>query len=79
MPEHAGEGWSFKVAPPRLGGGHPAIETFDVAIADRNLAHSALREHLRPGPDTTITNADPLTAEAVSRLGLRPGQVKLRR
>jgi hypothetical protein len=68
------KGWVVRVATKRLGGGPPAVEIYDVAIADAADAVEAVRRVCGAGPDTVVE----IVAELPSETDLRDGEVLLR-
>ncbi len=67
------KGWVVRVTAKRLGGALPAVEIYDVAIADAVDAVEAVRRACGAGPDTIE-----IVAELPSGTDLRDGEVLLR-
>jgi hypothetical protein len=68
------KGWVVRVTAKRLGSVPPAVEIYDVAIADAADAMGAVRRACGAGPDTVVE----IVAELPSGTDLRDGEVLLR-
>jgi hypothetical protein len=74
MTAAAPKGWVVRVTAKRLDGAPPAVDIYDVAIADAADAVEAVRRACGAGPATVVE----IVAELPSGTDLRDGEVLLR-
>ena len=65
------KGWIVRVTTKRVGGGHPTVAIYDVAIPDAAEALEAVRRACGAGPDTIVETI----GELPSGTDLRDGEV----
>ena len=65
------KGWIVRVTTKRVGGGHPTVAIYDVAIPDAAEALEAVRRACGAGPDAIVETI----GELPSGTDLRDGEV----